>query len=156
MCPFKPRCVTECPQIPRNVMCPQLPRNPPSHRQSSGASLGGGNWMPKLLAAIGIPPIWCCTKKNYQLPGNVLDLQRVSPNAPHKLGGEVENILRSHNYTGKQRRKRNPYKIRRHKDKWCSNSVYTHQQRRKRNERNNFGCSFSEAEKSVSNFSMWR
>ncbi|GFV19154.1 uncharacterized protein TNCV_3223721 [Trichonephila clavipes] len=39
---------------------------------------------------------------------------------------------------------------------WCSISVYTYQQKCKRNKRNNFGCSFSEAEKSASNFSMWR
>ncbi|GFX62855.1 hypothetical protein TNCV_3351811 [Trichonephila clavipes] len=40
-----------------------------------------------------------------------------------------------------------------HKE-WCSISVYAPQQKRKRNKRNNFGCSFAEAEKSPSNFSM--
>ncbi|GFX79646.1 hypothetical protein TNCV_826341 [Trichonephila clavipes] len=34
----------------------------------------------------------------------------------------------------------------------CSNSVYAHQQKRERNKRNNFGCSFAEAEKSASTF----
>ncbi|PRD30766.1 UNVERIFIED_CONTAM: hypothetical protein NCL1_25409 [Trichonephila clavipes] len=35
-------------------------------------------------------------------------------------------------------------------------SVYAHQQKSQRNKRNNFGCSFAEAEKSASNFSMRR
>ncbi|GFX47584.1 histone-lysine N-methyltransferase SETMAR [Trichonephila clavipes] len=46
-----------------------------SHRQSSGASLKGGNWASKLPATIGMP-IGCRTKKRYQLMGNVLGLQR--------------------------------------------------------------------------------
>ena len=43
-------------------------------------------------------------------------LYRVSLNAVYKLGREVENIVRRHNYIGKYRRKRNPRKIKRHKD----------------------------------------
>ncbi|GFS83965.1 hypothetical protein TNCV_2363821 [Trichonephila clavipes] len=35
---------------------------------------------------------------------------------------------------------------------WCSTSVYAHQQKLKLNKRNNFGCLFSEAEQSVTNF----
>ncbi|GFV00537.1 hypothetical protein TNCV_3645151 [Trichonephila clavipes] len=34
------------------------------------------------------------------------------PNVVYKLGGEVENILRSHNYIGNHERKRNPNEIR--------------------------------------------
>ncbi|GFV75090.1 hypothetical protein TNCV_3189431 [Trichonephila clavipes] len=37
-----------------------------------------------------------------------LQSTRVSSNVVYKLGGEVENILRSHNYIEKQGRKRNP------------------------------------------------
>ncbi|GFS52657.1 hypothetical protein TNCV_45401 [Trichonephila clavipes] len=40
----------------------------------------------------------------------------VSPNVMYKLGGEVDNILRSHNYIGKHEWKRNPNEIKRHKD----------------------------------------
>ncbi|GFS93301.1 retrovirus-related Pol polyprotein from transposon TNT 1-94 [Trichonephila clavipes] len=43
-------------------------------------------------------------------------IYRVSPNAIYKLGGNVENILRSHNYIGKHGRKSNPNEIKRHKD----------------------------------------
>ncbi|GFV44319.1 hypothetical protein TNCV_4129871 [Trichonephila clavipes] len=35
-------------------------------------------------------------------------------------------------------------------------SAYVHQQKRKRNKINNFGCSFSEAEKYASDFLMWK
>ncbi|GFX93901.1 hypothetical protein TNCV_3412641 [Trichonephila clavipes] len=41
---------------------------------------------------------------------------RVSLNAVYKLGGVVENIVRSQNYIGKHGRKRNPNEIKRHKD----------------------------------------
>ncbi|GFX68963.1 transposable element Tcb1 transposase [Trichonephila clavipes] len=44
---------------------------------SSGASLWGGNWASKLLAAIGIKPVWGQTTKRYQLPVNGLGLQWV-------------------------------------------------------------------------------
>ncbi|GFX39438.1 hypothetical protein TNCV_2668001 [Trichonephila clavipes] len=40
----------------------------------------------------------------------------VSPNPVYKLGGVVENIVRSQNYIGKHGRKRNPNEIKRHKD----------------------------------------
>ncbi|GFV59716.1 hypothetical protein TNCV_1907871 [Trichonephila clavipes] len=36
-----------------------------SHRQSSGGSLWGGNWVSKLPSAIGVPPIGCRIKKRY-------------------------------------------------------------------------------------------
>ncbi|GFS64371.1 hypothetical protein TNCV_3955561 [Trichonephila clavipes] len=41
-----------------------------SHLQGSSASLWRGNWASKLLAVIGIPPMWCHIKKIYQLLGN--------------------------------------------------------------------------------------
>ncbi|GFX21950.1 hypothetical protein TNCV_2428571 [Trichonephila clavipes] len=44
-----------------------------SHRQSSGVSLWKENKASKLLVMIGIPPIWCHTKKRCQLLGSVLD-----------------------------------------------------------------------------------
>ena len=40
----------------------------------------------------------------------------MSPNAVYILGGEVENIVRSHNYIEKHGRKRNPNEIKIHKD----------------------------------------
>ena len=41
---------------------------------------------------------------------------KMSPNAVYKLGGELENIVRSHNYIGKHGRKRKPNEIKRHKE----------------------------------------
>ncbi|GFV09554.1 hypothetical protein TNCV_3159511 [Trichonephila clavipes] len=40
-----------------------------SHRQSSGASLWGGNWTSKLLAEVDIPPLLFCAKKEVLASG---------------------------------------------------------------------------------------
>ncbi|GFX17882.1 hypothetical protein TNCV_2293301 [Trichonephila clavipes] len=45
-----------------------------SYRQSSGASLWGMKLVNKITSDDWYPPIWCRTKKRYQLPWNVLGL----------------------------------------------------------------------------------
>ncbi|GFT26630.1 hypothetical protein TNCV_3604401 [Trichonephila clavipes] len=75
------------------------------YHQRSGAYLRGGNWASKWLVVIGIPPIWCCTKKRYHLPGNVLGLlsrilvpslrnlqERATPTQRHDLTPKVSPI----------------------------------------------------------------
>ena len=54
-------------------------------------------------------------RKKYSAITEIL-FYKMSPNAVYKLEGDVENILRSHNYIGKHRRKCNPNGIKRHKD----------------------------------------
>ncbi|GFX23257.1 hypothetical protein TNCV_4560391 [Trichonephila clavipes] len=46
----------------------------------------------------------------------VLDADNVSPNAVYNFGREVKDILKSYNYIGNHGWKRNPNKIKRHKD----------------------------------------
>ncbi|GFY36167.1 hypothetical protein TNCV_4845391 [Trichonephila clavipes] len=46
------------------------------HRQSSGASLKGRNWVSKLPEVIGICLYGAAPKRDPQIPGNVLGLQR--------------------------------------------------------------------------------
>ncbi|GFS75043.1 putative DD34D transposase [Trichonephila clavipes] len=57
-----------------------------------------------------------------------MNIQGVPECAVYKLGGEVENILKSHNYVGKHGWKRNPDEIKRHKTGQTLNSdIYSRQ-----------------------------